>query len=224
MSKYYDDTLKAQQQRPTATEPGRVDVASLLGIIKHTDPTSSNVLEVLGPGARQIKLAKVKNGVTTILANGTPQAASFNEAYKALRTRVMRMRAAGFRSIMLTSSVTLEGKTLTTLNLAMVCSQLKDHSVLLVDGDLRSRGLTRLLQIEHEIGLSDVLSGTGTAHNSVLATDQSNLKVLAAGTSCQQTTELFASSKWKDCHVLDCPHRCPTNPQRCGCRTHECCL
>jgi capsular exopolysaccharide synthesis family protein len=198
MSKYYEDTVKAQQQKPTASEPDRVDVVSMLDAIKHTEPPSSNELQELIPGARQITLPKVRNGLNTIVANGSPQAASFKEAYQSLRTRVMRIHRAGFHSLMLTSSVMLEGKTLTTLNLALACSQLQDQSVLLVDGDLRSRGLTRLLHIEGQIGLSDVLSGSVLAHKSVVATDQSNLTVLGAGTSCQRTTDLFASSRWKD--------------------------
>jgi capsular exopolysaccharide synthesis family protein len=198
MSKYFDETVKAQQQKPRAGEPGPVDVVSLLDTIKQTDPAIPISVKEPHPVARKIPLSKVPNTLAAILQDSEPYLAAFKEAYQSLRTRVMRIRASGVHSMMLTSSLMLEGKTLTALNLALVCSQLNDQSVLLVDGDLRSRGLTTLVQIEAEIGLSDVLSGTTTAPESVLSTDQRNLKILGAGTSCQQTTsDLFASSNWK---------------------------
>jgi capsular exopolysaccharide synthesis family protein len=198
MSKYYDDTVRARQQKARTSDSGRVDVVSLLDAIKQTDPTIPEVVEQLRPVGRQIPLTTVRNSLSAHSKDSAPYLALFKEAYQSLRTRVMRLHASGVRSIMLTSSVMLEGKTLTALNLALVCAQLKGQSVLLVDGDLRSRGLTRLLLIEREIGLSDVLSGKGLAHQSVLATDQGNLKVLGSGISCQQTTDLFARSSWKE--------------------------
>ena len=38
MSKYYDETLKAQEQKPRASESSPVDVVSLVDAIKHATP------------------------------------------------------------------------------------------------------------------------------------------------------------------------------------------
>jgi tyrosine-protein kinase Etk/Wzc len=198
MSKYYDETLKAQEQKAWAGEPSLVDVVSLVDAIKHAAPATSNSAKDGRPFGRQMPVLRVGNSVIALSTNGTPRAAFFREAYQSLRTRVMRIHATGVRAFMLTSSVMLEGKTLTALNLALVCSQLNELRVLLVDGDLRSRGLTCLLQIDRETGLSDLLLGRSSARETVLGTDQANLQVLGAGTPCWQTADLFASSRWTE--------------------------
>src|SRR5579864_131060 len=82
------------------------------------------------------------------------------EACRTLRTRLMRLQTAkGIRSIMITSAVPGDGKTLTSLNLALSWARLSNTRVLLIDGDLRSRGLTRLVGLPDTPGLSEVLSG-----------------------------------------------------------------
>jgi capsular exopolysaccharide synthesis family protein len=96
---------------------------------------------------------------------------------------------------MLTSSVPAEGKTLTSLNLAASCAKLHNLRILLVDGDLRSRGLTRLLKMPDGPGLSDFL-GRKTTEKNVLPTEFENLFVLGAGSLNGQPSELFASPLW----------------------------
>jgi capsular exopolysaccharide synthesis family protein len=131
--------------------------------------------------------------------NDNPLADPAVEAYRTLRTRVMRLQASkGIRSIMLTSAVPSEGKTVTSLNLAYSCAQLHNVRILLVDGDLRSRGLTRLLGIPEGIGLSDVLSGKSSIDEARLPTEHSNLVVVGAGSTNGQPAELFASPRWSE--------------------------
>ncbi|MBK9250337.1 MAG: hypothetical protein IPM70_00015 [Proteobacteria bacterium] len=57
------------------------------------------------------------------------------------------------RSLLLTSAVSGEGKTFTSLNLAMSFSLEKDFNVLLVDGDVAKRGLSESLGLAHQPGL-----------------------------------------------------------------------
>src|SRR5208282_4746383 len=87
-----------------------------------------------------------------------------------------------FRALVVTSAVQGEGKTLTSLNLALCCAQLRDMRVLLIDGDIRSNGLTRLIGAQHDQGLSEVLAGECELQKAILATDLANLYVLPAGT------------------------------------------
>src|ERR1700685_1312410 len=94
------------------------------------------------------------------------------ESYRELRTRLLRVRSAqGLRSVVITSAVQGEGKTMTSLNLAMCCAQLHDMRVLLVDTDIRSHGLTRLIGMPEGPGLSEVLAGTCAAEKAILSTD-----------------------------------------------------
>ena len=59
-------------------------------------------------------------------------------AYKILRTQVLqRMQAEGWRTLAITSSVPMEGKTITSINLAISIAQHFGSTVLLADIDLR---------------------------------------------------------------------------------------
>jgi len=121
------------------------------------------------------------------------------ESYRALRTRLLRLRATqGLRSVMVTSATQGEGKTLTALNLALSCAQLHDMRVLLIDGDIRSRGLTQSLGLPSSPGLADVLSGQCTAAKAIVVTDMPNLYVASCGSPSMPPAELFASRRWQD--------------------------
>jgi protein-tyrosine kinase len=121
------------------------------------------------------------------------------ESYRALRTRLLRLRSAhGLRSVVITSAVQGEGKTLTSLNLALCCAQLHEMRVLLVDADIRSFGLSRAVAAPQGFGLADILSGKCTPEQAVLATDHPNLFVLSSGASTTPAAELFAGRRWQE--------------------------
>jgi protein-tyrosine kinase len=67
----------------------------------------------------------------------------------------------GIRSVMVTSGVGGEGKTLNAVNLALMLSRSYRKRVLLVDGDLRKPSVHKLLRIENVTGLSDILERPG---------------------------------------------------------------
>jgi protein-tyrosine kinase len=121
------------------------------------------------------------------------------ESYRALRTRLLRLRAAqGLRSVVITSATQGEGKTLTSLNLALSCAQLQDMRVLLIDADIRSCGLSRFLGSPAGPGLSDVLAGKCEPGVAILATDLPNLYVMSSGSPAMPAAELLASSRWPE--------------------------
>lgn len=67
----------------------------------------------------------------------------------------------GLKSLMLTSALPAEGKTLTTINLALTLSESYGRRVLVVDADLRRPSVHRVLGISNESGLNEALhSGT----------------------------------------------------------------
>ena len=63
----------------------------------------------------------------------------------------------GLKTVMVTSAVPREGKTLTVVNLALTLSQSYGRRVLLVDADLRRPSVHEALGIHNERGLSEVL-------------------------------------------------------------------
>jgi capsular exopolysaccharide synthesis family protein len=121
------------------------------------------------------------------------------ESYRTLRTRLIRIQAdQKFRSVIMSSAMAREGKTLTSLNLALSCSRINNYRVLVIDADLRTRGLTHLLGEPAGPGLSEILAGKAEYEDAVMATDSPGLYVLGAGGHPGQASEIFAGTQWKE--------------------------
>ncbi len=82
------------------------------------------------------------------------------DAFRMLRTRVLQlMKMQRWTSLAVTSPGVGEGKSVTALNLAISLSREVNHTVLLVDMDLRKPSVARLLGLENEVqvGIADYL-------------------------------------------------------------------
>ncbi len=84
----------------------------------------------------------------------------FAEAYRTLRTNIQfAFMDKEFRSLLITSSGEMEGKTTTVVNLCHTIAQ-AGRTVLMLDADLRKPMLTRLVPSGNGNGLTGLLSGT----------------------------------------------------------------
>ncbi|MFH1868730.1 MAG: hypothetical protein ABH843_07145, partial [Candidatus Omnitrophota bacterium] len=83
------------------------------------------------------------------------------EQYKILRTNIQSIRfEKNYKTFAITSSIHQEGKTITSINLAIALAHdLNDKSVLLIDADMRKGSVARYLGIESSPGLCEVLKG-----------------------------------------------------------------
>ncbi len=82
------------------------------------------------------------------------------EQCRVLRARIWEtMRHKQFKSLLVTSAMPAEGKTLLSVNLAFALSQIENVRVLLVDADLRRPGLARFLGMMPDKGLNNFLKG-----------------------------------------------------------------
>jgi exopolysaccharide/PEP-CTERM locus tyrosine autokinase len=98
--------------------------------------------------------------------------------------------------IMVTSALPGDGKTFTSVNLALSLALEKDSAVLLVDADVAKPHISRLLGIQDQPGLLDVLQDeTRDVESMILPTDIPGLSVLSAGRWIQTATELLASNR-----------------------------
>ncbi len=96
--------------------------------------------------------------------------------------------------IMVTSSKPAEGKSYTSLNLAMSIAKERDKTVLLVDADVAKPGVTRILHMENEKGLVDyLLDDTLELADVMLKTNVPNFRFIPAGKRHIHSTELLAS-------------------------------
>ena len=86
---------------------------------------------------------------------------------------------SGLKTVMITSALPGEGKTLTAVNLALTLTESYERRVLVIDADLRGPSLHHALDLPNDRGLSDALQdGQELSFVEV----SSGLTVLSAGT------------------------------------------
>ncbi len=98
--------------------------------------------------------------------------------------------------ILVTSAVPSEGKTFVSLNLAMSIAFERDLRVLLIDADLSRPSIPRVLGIEVDRGMVDVLTGKAADMSDVLLrTNIDGFSFLPSGRQHHLSTELLASQR-----------------------------
>jgi len=100
--------------------------------------------------------------------------------------------------IMVTSSIPGEGKTFTSINLALSIALERDTTVLLVDADVINPQLSRLFALDKQDGLIDVIDDASRSLSEVIInTDNPKLRIIPAGQTHEQSTELLASERMR---------------------------
>lgn len=98
--------------------------------------------------------------------------------------------------ILVSSSRLGEGKTFSSINLALSIALEQDKTVLLVDADVLRPKIAKTLNVQHEVGLTDyLLSSDITVSDILLNTNVPRLKLVTAGTPHHLSTELLASDR-----------------------------
>lgn len=117
------------------------------------------------------------------------------EEYRKLKEALVRMtkREQFWNLIAVTSATAGEGKSVTAANLAASLASEFDHTVLLVDADLRRPSIHRYLGLGARKGLSDCLLEGLDIGDYLVRTDIGKLSVLPAGTAMPNPAELFSS-------------------------------
>ena len=100
--------------------------------------------------------------------------------------------------IMVTSALAGEGKSFTSLNLAMSIAAELDHTVMLVDADVARPSVLRMLGLPPGPGLLDVLEESVDLSDALLRTSIDKLTVLPSGTPHARATELLASDAMRN--------------------------
>lgn len=96
--------------------------------------------------------------------------------------------------VMVTSALAGEGKSTTSVNLAMSIAMELDHTVLLVNADVSRPTVPSMLGISEERGLLDLLTDeTLDVSDVLLRTNIEKLSVLPAGLAQSRATELLSS-------------------------------
>ncbi|MCR2824247.1 polysaccharide biosynthesis tyrosine autokinase [Microbacterium sp. zg.Y909] len=116
------------------------------------------------------------------------------ESFRALRTNLQFLDMGGRASFVITSSVPSEGKSTTTINLAIALAD-AGKRVALIDADLRKPKVAEYLGIEGGAGLTDVLIGRARVGDVMLPWGGRSLYVLPAGKIPPNPSELLGSTQ-----------------------------
>ncbi len=112
------------------------------------------------------------------------------EEYRILRTRLQVARPRR-NSVLVTSCRHGEGKTTTAVNLALSMAQRPRQHVLVLDLDLRRPRIGRMLGVEAEVDLVDVVRGRASPEQAIVYGEQENLYALTARRQYANATELI---------------------------------
>lgn len=116
-----------------------------------------------------------------------------SEAFRTLRTRIQfsKLDPEPIKTILITSSIPREGKTIISSNLAS--SFALSSRVLLLDCDFRKPRLHNIFNMKRYPGLCDYLFGTVPLEDAIRDTQFPNLKLMTCGTIPTNPAELIAS-------------------------------
>ncbi|HUX70068.1 MAG TPA: polysaccharide biosynthesis tyrosine autokinase, partial [Cellulomonadaceae bacterium] len=119
------------------------------------------------------------------------------EAYRRLRTNLTFSNVdSRMQVIVVTSSLSGEGKSTTAGNLAMVLAE-AGRPVLLLEADLRRPSLGAYLGVESSVGLTNVLAGQVDADDVIQTWGADGLHILASGTIPPNPSELLGSDRMR---------------------------
>lgn len=186
MSKIEKALEKAVQMRETKKEfvPDKV--------IASDNQASLHTFEV---GDILIDKTRVDSHIVCI----TDPLSSASEQFNKLKARILNetTKQDFLNTIMVTSSDMGEGKSFVAINLAIALSKEIDHTVLLIDADLRNPSIHKYFGIEPEFGLSDYLTGKVNLADIFIKTGLGKLVLIPAGNLVDNAAELLSSEKMK---------------------------
>jgi protein-tyrosine kinase len=120
------------------------------------------------------------------------------EGYRVLRTQILlRTQSTGDNTLMVTSTFPNEGKTLTAINLAFTLARDFDHTVLLVDCDLRQQNIFRILGIPGEKGLVDYFLDNTPIEDLIVWPGVEKLTLISGGKTIEGSSEVLGAPTMK---------------------------
>jgi capsular exopolysaccharide synthesis family protein len=181
--------------------------------------------DAAGPGAGR------KNRVVRFASEWRERLAMAPDGDPALIEQFRRLAAtlhhaqlnSGLRSVMVTSARPGDGKTLTSINLALVLAESYRYNVLLIDADLRRPSIPNVVEIGGGQGLGEALRSP-TEQKLALLTLSPRLTLLPAGQPMANSIEALTSPRMRqilqeaiarfDWVILDAPPVGPTTDAR----------
>ena len=143
--------------------------------------------------------AASSNAVDRRVVTLTAPASAAAEQYRTLYYRLERMREQRpMKVVALTSAMPGEGKTVTSVNLALAAARANpERRILLVDADLRRGQVAPTLGMRNKVGLAELLAGECDVRDVVRRFNSTRLAVIPAGSTPEESTQVLASARMK---------------------------
>ncbi len=142
------------------------------------------------------ELANIK--IDEPIAINTPNNYFITEQFRHLRASIGLFSNRKFqKKILVTSSITGEGKSFVSSNLAVSLAATR-KKVVLVDLDLRNPKSSEIFNVNKKIGTINFLEGECTVEDIVIKTAYKNLSVIPVGVGTTDPTELLLDEKLND--------------------------
>lgn len=117
-------------------------------------------------------------------------------AYKILRTQILhRLKENNWNALAVTSVGDKEGKTLTAVNLAISIANEVNHTVLLVDFNMRDPSVHKVLGIEPKYGIGDQINSDLSLSEIMINPSIDRLVVLPGREPVPNSSEVLSSPK-----------------------------
>lgn len=193
----------------------------LAAVVRETFDTSVGTAEEIEEVTGSPTLARVpylaRMAVQPVVTLSTTQ--PFGEPYRRARTNIEFASVDDpVRTLSITSSIQSEGKSTTSVNIAVAFAQ-AGSKVVLVEADLRRPMLTSMLGMGSGKGLTDLIAGHASIADVVQEWELGGISFIAHGTTPPNPSELLASramstvlselSSRFDLVILDCPPLLP---------------
>jgi capsular exopolysaccharide synthesis family protein len=177
---------------------GGIGMAFFIEYLDNTIKSPEDVEAKLGiPVLGTIPLLESKgDNITETILNESQSI--YAESYKTLRTAIMLSSSVKPpQNLLITSMGPEEGKTATSVNLAITIAR-TGYSVLLVDSDLRKPRIHIIFGLNNLSGLSTFLAGATPDINTVFKRPLTNLTVIPSGPIPPNPSELLGSNRMKE--------------------------
>jgi exopolysaccharide/PEP-CTERM locus tyrosine autokinase len=155
--------------------------------------TAQTTVSRISPKPVNAALGNINN---PFLVTANDQDSPAAEQYRKLKSLIVKLSQLGNfqKALMVTSSVAGEGKTITAINLAITLAQEFDHTVLLVEADIRKPSVLNYMGLKAERGLTDCVLDDLDLKD-VIVKAGGSLSVLPAGRRVDNPVELFSSNR-----------------------------
>lgn len=124
-----------------------------------------------------------------------PEKIFISEQFRQLRAAIgLYGKVASKKKILITSSISGEGKSFVASNLALSLA-MSGKKVVLLDADLRGPKTSSIFNLENESGLAEYLQGTLRIDKLVRSSGNNNLSIIPAGGDYANPTELLINGR-----------------------------